>query len=120
MSHSLSSLPKPGFTNYNISPLSRYELISQMRGDFCRRWKDEYLNTLHSYACWHEIKGQINVNSVALLKDENTPFNKWPLAQFTEMKVGRDGHLHLMMVRTATGEFKRQLGKLCLLLIATG
>lgn len=116
--HPLTTLPESGFFNHDVTPASRYRLVTKMRDDFWRRWKSEYLSTLQPRARWHDVKDQIKVNSIVLIKDADTPPCKWPLARVIDVHVSADGQIRHVKVRTATAESDRHVVKLCLLPVA--
>lgn len=48
-----------------------------------------------------------------LLKEEDNPPLKWPLARIIEIYPGPDNKLRVVKVRTASGVFTRSISKLC-------
>jgi len=53
--------------------------------------------------------------NLVLVKDENLPPMKWPLASVIELLFGGDGVARVAVLKTASGVTKRAVNKLCLL-----
>ncbi|XP_044570422.1 uncharacterized protein LOC123257061 [Drosophila ananassae] len=71
---------------------------------FWSRWKEEYLTLLQQRSKWR-IPGQgIAVNDILLVKDENLPPIKWPLARVSEMVVGDDGVCRVALLSYGDGQ----------------
>ena len=52
---------------------------------------------------------------MVLLKDENLPPLKWPLARVIEVIPGNDGVARVAILRTTTGTIRRAVAKICVL-----
>ncbi len=57
----------------------------------------------------------IQIGSMVIIKEDNLPVLQWRLGRVTELHNGTDGQVRTVTVKTATGEFKRPIVKLCLL-----
>jgi len=79
------------------------------------RWKEEYLTLLQQRSKWRTPKPGLVVDDFALVKDENLPPMKWPLARVIELLFGGDGVARVAVLKTASGVTKRAVNKLCLL-----
>lgn len=116
--HALSTLPEPGFVDFDKTPVDRYRLVSKMKDDFWRRWRSDYLHTLQPRTCWKNVQDSVVLNSLVLVTDENTPPAKWPLGRIVKLHPGKDYLTRTVTVRTAEGEYVRPIVKMCLLPIA--
>lgn len=52
---------------------------------------------------------------MVLIKDTNFHSHDWPLARVIATHPGTDGQVRVVTLKTATGELKRPIAKLCLL-----
>ena len=51
-----------------------------------------------------------------MLQEDGLVPTKWPLARITQVHTGQDGHVRVVTVKTSTGEYKRPVTKVALLL----
>jgi len=107
--------PEPPGTPKNL--LKRWSLVKGMSQSFWRRWSTEYLPQLQGRNKWHTIPSHnIQVNDLALLKEDNIAVMKWKLVRVMAIHPGPDGHVRVVTVRTPSGsEFKRPVLKLSVL-----
>jgi len=61
------------------------------------------------------LRPALAVNDVVLVKDDNLPPMKWPLARIMELIPGRDEVARVAGIRTSSGTTKRAVSKLSLL-----
>ncbi|XP_044312743.1 uncharacterized protein LOC123037186 [Drosophila rhopaloa] len=110
-----SSLIEPDVTKLNFNRLDSWQRVSFLQQSFWSRWKEEYLSLLQQRSKWRTSGPALAVNDVVLVKDENLPPMKWPLARIMELVSGRDGVARVAVIRTSSGTTKRAVSKLCLL-----
>jgi len=79
------------------------------------RWKEEYLTLLQQRSKWRSPKPGLVVDDLVLVKDENLPPMKWPLARVIEFLSGGYGVARVAVLKTASGVTKRAVNKLYLL-----
>lgn len=58
---------------------------------------------------------ELQPNSIVLIMDERYPPSKWPLGRIIKVHPGKDGHVRVVTVKTATSTFERPVTKLRLL-----
>ena len=51
---------------------------------------------------------------MVLIKENDTPCCKWLLGRLIEVYLGPDKKVHVVKVKTSTGELKRAITKLCI------
>jgi len=73
------------------------------------------LTLLQPRSKWRTPKPGVAVDKVVLVKDENLPPMRWPLARVMQLIPGRDGVARVAELRTASGVIMRAVNKLCLL-----
>jgi hypothetical protein len=110
----LVAIIEPDYTDVNTNRLRRWQLLQQLTQHFWKRWSVDYLSSLQKRTKTSAIT-QIQVGSLALLKEDNLPPTRWVLGRITALHPGQDGLVRVVTVRTNTGEFKRPLVKICLL-----
>lgn len=98
----------------NISLLSRWELVTQLKHEFWKR-THEYLHELQHRQKWRKPSPNIKPGDMVIIKEDNTPVMKWPLGRITHVYPGNDGSTRVADVQTATGTFKRAIHRLALL-----
>lgn len=95
-----------------ISPLRRWQLLQQYTQHFWQRWRREYIVTLQQRYKWNTQHTNINIGSLALIIDDNTPPTKWPLGRIMELHPGKDGLIRVATIKTQTGLVKRPVNKI--------
>lgn len=93
--------------------LDRWRIIQQQTQYFWHRYNKEYINTLHQRAKWHEPSNNINVGDIVLLKNEQLPSYKWPIAKIIELYPDTDGKVRQVSLKTSSSIFKRSVRQLC-------
>ncbi|XP_041633483.1 uncharacterized protein [Drosophila kikkawai] len=111
----LALFPEPDYTNLNFNRLDRWQKISFYQQLFWSRWKKEYLTLLQQRSKWRTQKTDIQLGDVVLVKDENLPSLKWPLARVVNLVAGSDNVARVAVLKTATGLINSSVAKLCVL-----
>lgn len=109
----LSSLPDPDLGHIKLNRLSRWQLVQRLQQDFWRRWRNEYLHTLMQRGKWTTSGVPIKIGTMVLLKDDQLSPLKWPLGRVSEVFPGTDGIVRVVSIKTARGDFKRPVNKVC-------
>lgn len=101
----------------NSDGLRRSYRASQMQADlFWKRWRLEYLTFLQKRHKWVVPHGNIQPNSLVLVKDDQAPRCSWPKAVVTSTILDRDQVCRRAVIRTADGKMlTRDIRKLCVL-----
>nr|XP_044251206.1 LOW QUALITY PROTEIN: uncharacterized protein LOC108070124 [Drosophila takahashii] len=110
-----SSFVEPDVTSLNFNRLDGWQRVAYLQQIFWSRWKEEYLTLLQQRSKWRTPKPGLVVDDLVLVKDENLPPMKWPLARVIELLFGGDGVARVAVLKTASGVTKRAVNKLCLL-----
>lgn len=110
---SLSAFPEKDLTKIPENRLKFWQLYTQIQQNFWKRWSVEYLNLLQPRGKWVNTSHNLKVNDLVLIKDDDTPPLKWPLAMIIETMPGADGHVRVVKLRTQNGVFTRTITKLC-------
>lgn len=113
---SLYSVPESDFTNTPDNRLSKWQHIQKIKRDFWNRWRKEYLNELNQRSKW-KLRGQnnIQIDTLVLIKEDNSPPLCWPLGRVVEIHSGSDNIVRVVTVKTATGCYKRNVRSLAIL-----
>jgi hypothetical protein len=87
--------------------------MQQLLQRFWRRWSTEYLHQLEQRSKRHSDRSwEPTVGDLVLLKEDNIPPLVWKPGTIEEVFPGQDGHVHVALVRTSRGHFKRPVVKL--------
>lgn len=87
----------------------------KMLTHFWQRWQNEYLTTLQERKKWRREKENVKVGQLVLIRDETLPPAQWKLGRIIELFPGRDGLVRNVLIKTAKGELKRPVQKICIL-----
>jgi hypothetical protein len=99
-------------TTYLKMP-TRWRLVEKIKRDFWKIWKQEYLHQLQQRNRWHKAHPNIKEEEIVIIKEEDTPPGRWPLARVTETHPGAEGLTRVVTVRKANGKLtKRPIHKL--------
>ena len=112
---SLISLPESDCSNEKIPLIQRWKLVNQMRDDFWKTWRQDYLNQLQQKVKWYNPHQNIKVRDIVLIKSEQTPPTQWPLARVLRTHAGEDDCVRVVTVETSTSILQRPVHKLILL-----
>ncbi|XP_041451953.1 uncharacterized protein LOC121405350 [Drosophila obscura] len=77
----LASFAEPDVTQLNFDRLNGWQRVSYLQQIFWSRWKEEYIISLQQRSKWRTPKPSLAVADVVLVKVENLPPMKWPLAR---------------------------------------
>jgi hypothetical protein len=80
---------------------------------FWRRWSNEYLTTLQQRYKWKTSQENAQIGDVVVIRDDQLAPMKWPLGRIIDVQPGDDSLVRIATVKTATGEYKRPIVKLC-------
>ena len=65
----------------------------------------EYLPSLTFRSNWTAQKEQINVNDLALIKENDVKPGQWPLGRDVEVHTGDDGVVRVVIVQASKGTY---------------
>ena len=113
---SLQSLPDRIFVEEMKNPLSYYRKVQEMVHCYWKRWQREYLHQLQQRPKWQrETQQPLQVGSLIVLKEDNTPPTSWRMGRVTQLWPGTDGIVRVVSIKTANCELKRTINKICVL-----
>ena len=109
-------LPPPGdFEQADMFCRRRWRRIQHLTNEFWVRWRKEYLNTLQQRSKWVLQQRNLRPGDVVVLR-ETKQRNDWKMARVTECRIGQDGKVRSVMLRTSSGQdIDRATTKLVLL-----
>lgn len=99
------------FKSSNV--LKTYKSFQQDLSHFWRRWSREYLQSLQYCAKWHTSNRHIQVGSLVVVKNRNSPALYWNLGRIIKTYPGTDGHVRVAKVKTPTSVLIRAVTELC-------
>ena len=96
----------------------RYRLVQRVADQFWARWVDEYAKTIMLRKKWHEPKRNLCEGDIVLVLDSNAPRGHWPIGKVIKTYPDKQDVVRSVTVKTALGESKRPITKLCVILQA--
>lgn len=112
---SLTVNPEPSLLKFNENRLSRWQRVRQMTEHFWKLWQNDYVNTLQQRVKCQKKQSPVKIGQLVLLRNITLPPCKWELGRVIRCHDGSDGLTRVVIVKTASSEYKRPIGKLCLL-----
>ncbi|XP_055621927.1 uncharacterized protein LOC129765547 [Toxorhynchites rutilus septentrionalis] len=112
---SLTSIPEPDLSAIPRNRLDRWQENQELLRRIWKRWTTDYLSGLHPRTRWTQVRDNISIGTMVLLKEENLPPLKWKYGRITQIFRGDDNHVRVVSVRTADGEYRRAIAKICVL-----
>jgi hypothetical protein len=111
----LTAAPDPDSTDVKSNRLSRWQLLQQMFQSFWTRWSKEYITRMQQRPKWMSIRASIKIGDLVIIKDDRFPPLSWRMGRVLDVFPGDDGIIRVVSLKTASGEIKRPITKLCLL-----
>jgi hypothetical protein len=108
----LTSMSERDLTTTRINRLTQWQRVEQMRQRFWHRWQREYL--VQNINRSKQLRGSgsrpstpaLEVGSMVILVEDNTPPLQWKLGRIVELHPGSDGVVRVVSVKTVNGVFK--------------
>ena len=107
----IEAIPNPLITYECNSQLKRWHLVQCLVRHFWQRWSAEYLTNIGKVYKWHYPSRNVQVGDIVALKEDILVPTRWPLARVIETHVGKDNHVRVVTVKTASGIYKRPITK---------
>jgi hypothetical protein len=96
--------------NLTVKDMGAREIAREQRLDqFWSKWSKDYLRNLPPTINKFFPRGNIQVGSVVLIREENTPRLNWPLGVVTELFPGKDGLVRSVCLKTTKGTLTRPI-----------
>jgi len=106
----------PGLFGSGLSYAARrWRQVQYMTELFWKRWRKEYLATLHSRQKWISEKPNVNAGDLVILVDENSPRNIWKLGVVERANKDDRGIVRSARIKANGSTIERPITKLCLL-----
>ncbi len=111
----INAFPEPNLTDMKENHLQRWKLIQQRQQHFWKRWSSEFITRLQQRPKWLKPSPELQVGQLVIIKDERLPPLVWKLGRVIAVHPGADDHVRVATLKTADGELKRPIVKLCVL-----
>ena len=113
-------LPPPGeFKREDLYCRRKWRRTQHLAHEFWSRWSKEYLQQLQARNKWTRPKRNFKVGDVVLLKESQSPRNRWPLGKVAATHPDDQDRVRSVTVQTSNGsKLERSVNKLVLLLEA--
>ncbi|XP_055605769.1 uncharacterized protein LOC129753943 [Uranotaenia lowii] len=115
----LVSIPEPDLLHLSPSRITRLQDMQRSVQDLWRSWSRDYVSQLHQRSKWRRQTSDVQQGQLVLLKLDNYPPLQWPLGRIIQTITGSDGRVRVVMVKTASGEYKRAITEVAVLPIET-
>ena len=98
-------LPPPGeFQGTDMYSRKRWRRIQYLANEFWFRWQKEYLQTLQVRGKWINVRRNLEVGDIVLIKDENLARNEWHLGKVVETHIDEDGLVRKVRIMVGTAQ----------------
>ena len=89
---------------------SRWRRVQHLANEFWCRWRKEYLLSLQQRQKWTNLRRNVSLNDIVIIKDENAARSQWQLARVVAIYPSSDGCIR--KVQLAIGDrFMDNAGK---------
>ncbi|XP_058816309.1 uncharacterized protein LOC131679586 [Topomyia yanbarensis] len=112
---SLTCFPELDLSENPRNRLDRWQENQELLRRVWKRWTIDYLSGLQPRTKWTRMRDNIVIGTMVLLKEENLPPLKWRYGRVTNIFHGQDNNIRVVDVRTADGEYRRAINKICIL-----
>ncbi|XP_061719632.1 uncharacterized protein LOC133526844 isoform X2 [Cydia pomonella] len=112
----LNTYPEQDVSNKPTNLLRFWSTITCMKQTFWKYWSKHYLNQLQNRPKWQSVTPNVAIDSLVILRSDNSPPLEWPMARVTNLFPGKDGIVRAVEVRLANGHtHNRSITKICVL-----
>ncbi|XP_062713268.1 uncharacterized protein LOC134290212 [Aedes albopictus] len=111
----LTCFPEPDLSEVPRTRLDRYQENQELLRRIWKRWSTDYLSGLHPRTRWTRVRDNVAEGTMVLLKEDDLPPLKWKYGRISNIFRGDDGNIRVVDVRTADGEYRRGIAKICVL-----
>nr|XP_043065771.1 uncharacterized protein LOC122321020 [Drosophila bipectinata] len=87
---SFTTIPEGDLSHIPENRLDYWQGVQALYQGFWKRWHQEYLTTLQQRPKWETPQPNVELGTVVLIKDSNTPPASWPLAKVIATYPGAD------------------------------
>ena len=109
--------PPGNFVREDMYSRKRWRRVQYLLNVFWTRWKSEYLQNLQERKKWTKEKPNLMTGDIVMLKEEDSPRNKWPLGRVISAPVSDDGLVRHDKIKCANGHtYERSVQKLFLII----
>ena len=108
-------IPPPGQFTPGDMYRRRWKYVQHLIGQFWGRWTREYMTELNRRSKWLDKQRNVKVGDLVLLTEEVTPRSLWPLGLVSEVRVGADGLVRTVTVKTRSTTLVRPITKIVML-----
>jgi hypothetical protein len=101
-------LPPPGeFQREDLYLKRRWRRVQHLLNEFWKRWQAEFLQTLQPRQKWQQETPNLSPGDIVIVKDENSPRCKWPLARVEEAIESSDHKVRKLLLRIASNDLDK-------------
>ena len=109
------ALPPGLFVREDLYRRKQWRRAQFLADCFWKRWLREYVPALQQRQKWVREKGNLKVNDLVMLVDENSPRGRWLLGRVMKIFPGHDQRVRVGEVKTKNSTLVRPISKLVLL-----
>ncbi|CAH1993892.1 unnamed protein product [Acanthoscelides obtectus] len=84
----------------------------RLHSHFWTRWSKEYISELQQRCRWKQTRGDLQIEQLVLMKDDNAPPAKWRLGRVIQLSPGTDGVPRVASLKTENGMTSRAINRL--------
>jgi hypothetical protein len=81
--------------------------VQHLLNKFWKRWQAEYLQTLQPRQKWQQETPNLASGDIVIIKDENSPRCKWPLARVEEAIESSNHKVKKLLLRIASNDLHK-------------
>ena len=89
---------------------SRWRRVQHLANEFWCRWRKEYLLSLQQRQKWTNLRRNVSLNDIVIIKDENAARSQWQLARVVAIYPSSDGCIRKVQL-TIGDRFMDNAGK---------
>lgn len=93
---SLIAMPETDYSDVRVNPTNVHIFMQKVVQDFWRLFRTQYTSTLQELSRWKGVLPNMEVGTIVLIKDDNTPSNVWRMGQVTEVCPGKDNMVRVV------------------------